>query len=146
MKEAPKVLLSVDPGKATGWAVYNKTLMKDMGICRTPEEFDVWLDSFVAKYGPPDVVLIEDFVLFRHKAKQQIGSRFEVSQVIGITKRFARQADAEVVMQKSDILPTAVLYSKMPIPKDHANSHHIVAANHAVYYLVSHDMMLPIGM
>jgi hypothetical protein len=146
MKKPPGVLLAVDPGKSTGWAVYVDGLVKNLGICRTPEEFDIWLDSFVETYGKPDVVVIEKFVLFRHKAKQQIGSQFEVSQVIGVAKSFGRKTEAEVVMQGSDILPTAVMWSKMKIPTDHNVSHHIVAANHAVYYLVSNDMMLPLGM
>jgi hypothetical protein len=145
MIDAPNVLLAVDPGKSTGWAVYKKGLMADMGICRTPEEFDIWLDGFEAKYGTPDVVVYEGFKLFRHKAKQQIGSEFEVSQVIGITTSFARRNNAEAVKQYSDILPTAVMWSKMRIPKDHSVSHNIVAANHAVYYLVKNDMILPNG-
>ena len=73
MKQAPGVLLAVDPGKATGWAVYKGTTLQNFGICRTPEEFDIWLDHFAETYGSPDVVVYEGFKLFRHKAKQQIG-------------------------------------------------------------------------
>jgi hypothetical protein len=39
-----------------------------------------------------------------------------------------------------------VKYSKVPIPLNHDKSHHIVAFNHGIFYLVTNAMMLPIGM
>src|SRR6478735_1980723 len=143
----PERLLAIDPGIHNGWAVFEKGVIKDLGSVDGVEAFDVWLHNVVPdKYGHIDVVVIEDFRLFRGKAKQQIGSRFETVQVIGLVQSWARRNKAELVKQGSDILAIAPKWSKMPMPKNHANSHHVSAYNHAFYYLVKNDMRLPEGM
>jgi len=142
----PERLLSIDPGKHVGWAIFENGTVKDLGAISGVEKFDEWLHEVPAKYGPVDVVVMEDFRLFRHKAQQQIGSRFEASQVIGLVTSWARRNKAELVMQNADILGIAPKWSKMPMPKDHSKSHHVSAYNHAFYYLVTNDMRLPEGM
>lgn len=142
----PARLLAIDPGKATGWAIFENGVVKTMGAEHSVEAFDKWLHDVPEKFGKIDVVVMEDFRLFRHKAQQQIGSRFEASQVIGLVTSWARRHGAELVMQKADILAIAPKWSKMPMPKDHSKSHSVSAYNHAFYYLITNDMRMPEGM
>lgn len=143
---APKLLLAVDPGKSTGWAVFKGNVIFDMGITRTVDEFSEWLDKFLWTYGAnPDTIVYEDFQLFKNKALQQSGSRMEATQVIGIIKHWGRQVEAEMIRQPASILPIAQKFSKMKMPSNHRDSHHISAANHAYYYLVTNNMILPNG-
>lgn len=142
----PARLLAIDPGIANGYAIFENGIIKDLGSVNGVEAFDVWLHNVPEKYGPVDVVVCEKFVLFRGKAKQQIGSKFEVSQVIGMVTSWARRHGATLVMQPADILAIAPKWSKMPMPKDHSKSHHVSAYNHAFYYMVTNDMRLPEGM
>lgn len=147
LAKPPNLMLSVDPGKSTGWTVFKDGVQYDMGICRSVDEFDEWLDHFEDKYGgPPNLVVYESFILFKNKAQAQVGSKMETSQVIGLLKRFARHAKSEIVAQPSHILPMAIKWSKIKLPGDHKNSHHYAALNHGIYYLVKNNMALPNGM
>lgn len=142
----PERLLAIDPGIANGWAIFENGVVKDLGSVIGVEKFDEWLHEVPNRYGKVDIVIIEDFRLFRHKAQQQIGSRFEAVQVIGLVQSWARRNEATLVKQGSDILAIAPKWSKMPMPKDHSKSHSVSAYNHAFYYLVKNDMRLPEGM
>lgn len=138
----PERLLAIDPGIHNGWAIFKNGIIEDLGTIDGIHEFDEWLH----KQENIDLVVLEDFVLFRHKAQVQIGSKFEVTQVIGMVKSWARRNKIPVVMQKSDVLPIAGTWSKMPMPKDHSKSHHVAAYNHGFYYLVNNNMRAPEGM
>lgn len=147
LADPPKHLLSLDPGKATGYAVFlNGLPSKHMGIIRGLDEFDDFLSNYVQTYGLPDLVVFENFKLFSWKAKQQSGSPMEASQVIGKIKFWAKLLGIPVVEQSPQILSVAVKWSKLPLPKNHDNSHHISAYNHGWFYLVSNGMQLPTGM
>lgn len=148
LNKPPRHLVSFDPGKATGWAVFIDGLpTKDIGILRGLDALDDFLADYVGKYGMPDVVVYEGFLLYSHKAKQQSGSRMEASQAIGKIKFWCKLIRVPlVVMQDANILPIAVKWSKLPLPGDHDNSHHISAYNHGWYYLVKNGMQLPTGM
>lgn len=139
-------MLAVDPGKSTGWCVFKEGVLRDTGICRSVEEFDEKIDHLEEEYGKPDLLVVEHFYLFKHKAQQQSGSTFEAVQVIGMLKRQARKWGAEFVTQNSSILPIAVKWSKVAMPSNHKNSHWISAYNHGIYYLVKNGMALPTGM
>lgn len=142
----PARLLAIDPGIDNGWAIFENGVVKDLGSVNGVEAFDEWLHEVPNKFGPVDVVVVEDFRLFRHKAQQQIGSKFEAVQVIGMVQSWARRNKATLVKQGSAILSIAPKWSKMPMPRNHAKSHHVSAYNHAFYYLVNNDMRLPEGM
>lgn len=145
MKKPPKLLLGVDPGKTTGWALFENGLPVTWGQAKGVEAFDIELDDIVQAYGPPNIVIVEDFALFRGKALQQSGSKMEASQVIGVMASFARRHKAELVKQPSNILPIAQKWSKMNMPSNHSTSHWVSAYNHAWYYLVRNEMVLPVG-
>lgn len=142
----PAMLLAIDPGIANGFSVWRDGKPAEHGTIRGLNKMEDWLIDFVEKYGKPDVVVYENFKLFRWKAQQQSGSAMETSQVIGKIKFWAKMNKITVVEQSPQNLSIAVKFSKMPLPKNHDVSHHISAFNHAVYYLVINGMMKPFGM
>jgi hypothetical protein len=128
-------LLSFDPGKTTGWCSFDATgnaiewgqvsLDELMAMC------DKWEEEC------PAIVVYEDWLLFKHKAQKMAGSRMESSQAIGIIKNLARKCEAELVVQGSDIKPTAEKFTQMKAPSNHAESHWVDAFNHGAYYLIN---------
>ena len=146
LSKPPGLLLAIDPGKTTGWALFRDGVVANLGQVEGVDEFTLWLEDLIKEYGPINVIVVEAFVLFRGKAQQQIGSEFEVVQVIGICQSWALRNNVELVKQPSDILTVAQIWSKMKMPKDHSKSHYVAAYNHAFHYLVTNNMRLPEGM
>lgn len=130
------LLLAFDPGGTTGvcqFESHDGAHAVMTGLMQVDLE---GLFSFLNSYGAsPDVVVIEDFVLFRQKAKQQTGSRMAASQAIGAIKSFALQRGSKVVMQKPDIKRRALAISGIKMPGDHSKTHQWDAVLHAVHYL-----------
>ena len=143
----PKHLIVFDPGKATGWALFEDGKIKDWGILRSLPELDEFLINYVTNYGMPTNVLYENFIVFANKAQKQTGSKMEAPQAIGKIKLWASMLGITPEKpQMSNILKLAVKWSGVDHDKgDHANSHNKAAFNHGVYWLVKNDMMLPAG-
>lgn len=147
LKPAPRHILALDPGKATGWCRFIDGVIDDWGICRSIPTFQTFLQDYEALYGKPDIVIYEDFIVFKNKANQQAGSKMEAPQVIGQIKLWASMLKIPTVRQMSSILQIAKKWSGVDHDKgDHNNSHHKAAMNHGVYWLVKNQMMLPQGM
>jgi hypothetical protein len=146
METPPKLLVAFDPGLATGYAFFDEGRPSHLGDIRGMEKMDDFLVNLIDKYGKPDVVVIEDFRLWSWKAKQQAGSKMEASKVIGKIELWAKMNKIPITMQKPQDKDMGVVWSKLKIPLNHDKSHHIVAYNHAVFFLVTHGMMLPMGM
>ena len=94
--------LAFDPGKTTGWAMFEPdngmlvdsgqaSLEQLMSLCREWETLDL------------QGVIYEQFRVFRHKAMQQTGSKMEVAQAIGIIKSLAHHKNLQPVVQESNI-------------------------------------------
>ena len=49
----------------------------------------------------PDILVIEDYLLYADKAKQQIGSKMETSQMLGIIKYECSKKNRKIIMQKA---------------------------------------------
>lgn len=146
LKTPPAHLLAIDPGLATGYSVWLDARPGRQGDVRGMSKFDDWLVEYVGKYGKPDIIVMEKFELFRWKAEKQSGSNMPASKVIGKVELWAKMHKIPIVMQAPSILPVAQKWSKIKMPSNHDQSHHIAALNHAVYYLVKNNYMLPLGM
>lgn len=145
-KKPPKMVLGLDPGLATGYSIWRDGRPAEHGDVRGMANFDDWLADFVENFGKPDVIVVENFTLFRWKAVQQSGSDMPASKIIGKVELWARMLRIPVVKQSASILPIAQKWSQVKMPSDHNKSHHISAFNHVVYYLVKAKMMSPLGL
>lgn len=130
--------LSFDPGKTTGWALFD-----DVGqVMSTGQDT---IEQLIAhceewrKYALK-AIIYEDFVIFKHKAAKMAGSRMEASQAIGIIKGLAQYNNVELVRQGSDIKPIAQKWTQIKPPSDHSKSHWVDAFNHGAYYLIQHKI------
>lgn len=126
--------VSFDPGKVTGWAIFDGMgQVLNTGQANLDELID--LTEEFAKM-PVGAVIYESFVLFKHKARQQTGSKMEASQAIGIIKAFARKTDATLVEQDPTIKSLAQKWTQLKPIGDHAQSHWVDAFNHGAYWLI----------
>lgn len=131
--------LAFDPGETTGWAEFN-----DEGECKAYGQLS--FDELIAKCedwrGTPELktVIIEEFVVFNHKARKFAGSRMKTSQAIGIIKSMAHANGAKVVEQPANIKPIAQKWTQIKPPSDHSQSHWVDAFNHGAYYLIKQNI------
>lgn len=147
-----RTFLGIDPGKTTGLAridvdVEAKKIIYQHDSEAGWEYFAVWLNSIETmaserKDNDQITVVMEDYRLFSHKAKDQIGSRIEAAQVIGAVKYAVGRSKNKMVLvlQPSSLNPTAAKWSGRGIkeatnPKLHIPNN-ISAFNHAHYYIV----------
>lgn len=130
-------ILSVDPGKSTGWAIFDlsQRLPLQKGISRSVDQF-VELLSDLSTASSLYAVVVEDFLLRPYT--NQSGSRMEAPQIIGALRLYAKQQCVEIHLQPSSILPIAKRWCpEHPMPKgNHKYSHDISAVHHGTYWLV----------
>lgn len=141
---APKRLLAIDPGKDTGWCLFVNGFVADIGICRGIQELISWLEE----QEPMDQIVMEEFMLFKHKALQQSGSKMEVTQAQGIVLSWAHRNGKPPIAKQRPLEPLklAPMWTGVRMPTNHKNSHHIAAFYHGVYWLVTKGMWeLPNG-
>ena len=127
--------LSFDPGKTKGWAMFDGNgQIIQYGQASLDELID--LTEEWARVWPISTIIYESFVLFRHKARQQTGSKMEASQAIGIIKTLARKTDATLVEQDPTIKSLAQKWTQLKPIGDHSQSHWVDAFNHGAYWLI----------
>lgn len=133
---SPKTLLSLDPGKTTGYAwttAYPDRLeLIQTGLIPWDDRFEE-LQKIVNAY-PWDNVIVETFRLFPHKARAQIGSEFPAVQIIGIVEYLLWERDyldRLVYQDPSTKKRTTVLPDDTP-----TNPHMQDAVKHARYFSV----------
>lgn len=134
--EGTGIYLAFDPGKTTGWAMFEEN---GNGISFG----HVTLDELIEKCRAWETenviaVIYEDFVIFKHKAQKLAGSRVEASQAIGIIKSLIAHTGAEAIRQGSDIKPMAEKWTQLSTKGlPHSETHWRDAFNHGAYYLIN---------
>ena len=111
-----KTILSLDPSGAyeegkgtTGYSIWkfnpdnNAFNMEYAGNIRA-YNYDSQMSYFDAHIKlldevKPDILIMEDYLLYAHKASQQIGSKMETPQLIGLIKYECNNRHIEVVIQ-----------------------------------------------
>lgn len=124
-----------DPGDTTGYAAWDEAgNLLEMGQCPLEEIPQVW-SRLENDHGKTTVAVVEDYKLFGHRAKSQIGSRMKAPQGIGMVKALAQVSGAEVELQMANIKDMAKKWFQITIPSDHAESHRYDAFLHGSYWL-----------
>lgn len=139
MGEREPYYLAADPGTHTGWAVWDK----DGGFIRMGTTHgDNELRELLNTFSTIKIVIIEDFRLWKHKARDQAGSRMPAPKAIAILETYANIWKAKTILQPSNIKGNAenltgvrtVDENGKKLPKD--QTHVIDAYNHGEYYLI----------
>lgn len=129
------MILSVDPGKHVGWALWNSAgRLLDHGI--------VEIDQFLTllqfnHFKSPGSIVYEDFRLQKFRAERQSQSRMEASQVIGMLKLYGALLGSELVAQELEARDLGYMHSGLAKPTSHDRSHDYDAIAHGFYYLES---------
>ena len=128
------IYLSFDPGKTTGWAMFTP---EGDGISFGQLTIEELIDKCREwEHAKIIAVIYEDFIIFKHKAQKQAGSRVEAAQAIGIIKGLAQHTGAELIRQGSDIKPMAQKWTQLKPVGRHADNHWVDAFNHGAFYLI----------
>lgn len=128
----PGKIMAFDPGKTTGFAIFEPTGKLDTFGQLSMEQ----MEQFCNEYKEPvAVVIAEDYVLFKRRALQQSGSRMHASQVIGMLRVFARKMDAKFILQDAERKLDGERLSQKHPPSDHDYSHQVDAYNHAFFWM-----------
>lgn len=135
-EEKEPYYLALDPGLHTGWATWDEAGVPiTMGTVHSYEALHDLLAAFPTTIK---VVVIEDFVLFKHKARSQSGSKMPAPKAIGQIETFARLWGAKIVKQPSHIKAIAEHSVGGISTKGMAKirTHMWDAYNHGNYYLI----------
>lgn len=138
-----KTYPAFDPGVTTGYAIFRE----DGEILKLGQlSFDElcrFLDLDDELLASPIKVICEDYKIFRKKAKAHIGSRVPTVAAIGVIRAYALKKKAEVILQPSNIMQTASLWTGIPHPDsmEHSGSHKYAAALHGSFYLIKEGIL-----
>lgn len=129
------MIISVDPGDTTGLCLWTEAGDFMSKTKLSHDELTDWCQSEAAT--GITVIVYEDFLLYAHKAKQQTGSRFVASQVIGALKLLGKQQKSTMVRQPASILRITAMHTGIPIKATGHIDDALSAYLHGYYYLES---------
>ena len=104
------LVLAIDPSGAyyegkgtTGWALFDSTTrsLLDYGSIRASEypTVNTYYQAISRLIKPKMKVIIEEYLLYANKAKQQINSKMETSKLIGYLQMYCFNQGVEYTMQ-----------------------------------------------
>lgn len=129
----PVTYLSIDPGKANGCCGYNEK--HHLMFMMTVQADD--MAQYLNQFEKVKKCILEDFMLYPDKSKQQVYSDMETSRVIGRVESWAELKRVELIKQPARIKPTGYLWSgQKPLPKSNPRNHERDAHIHFVYWAV----------
>ena len=132
-------LLAIDPGGMNGLAWYNDDYTLEGFTQVKLADLPSWLED----HSPaPDLIVYENFKLWKHRALQQSGSDLPAAQGIGIIKSYASRHKIQTVNQSPQILTSAEKMCQMKMPSDHSQSHWVSAHLHAQWYFIKNGLKL----
>ena len=127
-------LLAIDPGGMNGVCWWDEEPPKMQAFDQIKlQDLPMWLHEFKPV---PDIIVYENFKLWKHRALQQSGSDLPAAQAIGMIKSYASIYGIEMFDQSPQILKSAEMMSQMKMPKDHSESHWVSAYLHGYWWLV----------
>lgn len=141
-KALPKRLLCIDPGKTTGWAIFNYGAYENAGHVpmADTDNLAVFLAKFVNKAEPTHVV-IEDYRVQGGKEKAHIGKALFTPLLIGRFHQYLDMNEIPFTMQTSS-QAKAFARNKMMLEMGlklggGLSRHAVDAIRHGVYYLLA---------
>jgi hypothetical protein len=132
-----QIIIAVDPGYTTGIVVGKVTGPRDFFVIEAAEydwEGRFRIGDLLDRYRP-SVVVVENFRLYAHSARNQINSPFPSARVIGVVDTFCWERGIEVVMQMPAMRSSVtVLDEHKPILE--GSPHTADAYRHLRYYIL----------
>lgn len=137
--------LTVDPGETTGWALWDKDILIDMGqdpLWKFIDRVDLDLQG---KDPALQAIVCEDFVLYPWEAQNLVWDKFRTVRGIGALQLLARQHHIPFIEQGAKIKEAAVAAGAehLFVTPRHENRHANDAIMHGVYYLALNKNIPP---
>lgn len=143
-------LLSVDPGKHTGWAIWNfgsgSPELLTMGV--TVDEGQFYNILVRNEWPDLDYLVYEDYKIRPAKVNKGWAHEWNSApalHIIGALELFARQNEIELVVQQPAQLPVGCGYIGYPYKKGIHVPNNISAIAHGAYWLVKNNHANPRG-
>jgi hypothetical protein len=133
------VILVVDPGDTTGFALFHSN---GVFVAKDQAKFDEML-GMLRDLKHIKHIVVEDYRLRAGKQAQQTGSRFQAVQVIGALKYHAFLHDVQFELATVQAKTLGSMYSGIKPPSNHKLSHEIDAYNIGIYWLVANNIIEP---
>ena len=133
--------LAIDPGITSGWCSFDdKGDMLEFGTFKYRDR-NVMLKGLI--HENLKAVIVEDY---RNHAwtKQKNWSRNETSKLIGTIETFCEFNTVPVKLQPNTVKAIGYKWAGLKPAGNHANSHHLDAIAHGVYWLQQNNIR-PIG-
>lgn len=131
----PVIYLGIDPGKSNGVCGYDARHYV-VFMC-TVNSLD--MIHFLAMFKKVEKCIIEDYLLYPDKAKQQVYSDMETSRVIGRVESWAELHHVEVIKQGASIKATGYKWiGKKALPKSNPLNHELDAHVHFMHWAIKH--------
>lgn len=129
----PVVFLGIDPGKSNGICGYDaKHYLKFMYTVMEPDYL-----KFLDVFQNVTHAIIENYLLFPNKAKDQIYSDMMTPRIIGRTEGWAARNGVELIPQGASIKATGYAWiGKKPRPKSDPSNHEWDAHVHFMYWAI----------
>lgn len=134
------MILAIDPGETSGWAVFT---IEGTFVQRGQYGFDEMLEHLANVYAV-SVFVLETYT--HDPGRQKRGSTFKTVQIIGATKLRALQLGAEIVTVSREAKTMGAIYTGEEPPRNHKLSHEVDAKNIGTYWLVTEEIIDPPAM
>lgn len=128
----PYRLIAFDPGKTTGFAIFEDDKPCEFGQLTTREYFD-----FLSAETKANYFVVEDYVIRtqKHGGFDHSFDKGIALQLIGAAKLRALQLGAEISMQPPSLKPGAYAQMGATYQKGKRNMHHMDALAHGQWFI-----------
>lgn len=130
------VVLCLDPGETTGWALFDDGLLIECGQENTGRH-PAYMAEFIYTFQPePNTLVYEEYRIRGNKVREHIGSEVVTIQHIGVIRAVADDLGVELVKQSAGMAKGFATDTKLrrwglyQVNQRHAND----AIRHGVYY------------
>jgi hypothetical protein len=129
----PVKYLGIDPGGSNGVCGYDaKFYLIFMYTIKAADMID-----FLDQFKTIDECVIEDYLLYPNKSKEQVYSDMETSRIIGRVEYWAERHDVKLIKQGASIKKTGYAWiGRKPLPKSNPFNHELDAHVHFMYWAV----------
>jgi|SRR5882724_1327340 len=129
----PVLYLGIDPGRANGVCGYDARYY--VVFMYTINSLD--MVHFLAQLKKVKKCVIEDYLLYPDKMKQQVYSDMETPRVIGRVESWAEAQNVELIKQGASIKSTGYKWiGRKPLPKSNPLNHELDGHVHFMYWAV----------
>lgn len=136
----PKVLLALDPGETTGWAVFSEGHLVEEGQADTKTEMCGGIYHLLEAVQPTQIIC-EDYRVYAHKTDSHAWNALHTPQLIGATKMWCFINEVNIAFQMA---ATAKPFCTPQKLKEwgfwkEGMRHADDAIKHGAYFLLFHD-------